>query len=146
MTMYLDDEASSGGTWRTSTSGRRRVAGRSPSRRRVLGRPRQLPGLAPAPKWNTAANRPAGNALPFGVSYETLRNPGPRVSVEFDGQDSTQVVRTPGPTTGGGYGARATTCSASSTPVSGGDTVSFWNWHFIEEGWDYGFVEALVGR
>jgi hypothetical protein len=25
-----------------------------------------------------------------------------------------------------------------------GQTVSFWNWHFIEEGWDYGFVEALV--
>jgi hypothetical protein len=23
--------------------------------------------------------------------------------------------------------------------------VSFWNWHFIEEGWDYGFVEAEVG-
>jgi hypothetical protein len=22
--------------------------------------------------------------------------------------------------------------------------VTFWNWHFIEEGWDYGFVEALV--
>jgi hypothetical protein len=30
------------------------------------------------------------------------------------------------------------------TPVLGGETVSFWNWHFIEEGWDYGFVEALV--
>ena len=20
--------------------------------------------------------------------------------------------------------------------------LGFWNWHFIEEGWDYGFVEA----
>ena len=25
-----------------------------------------------------------------------------------------------------------------------GDTIDFWTWYFIEEGWDYGFVEALV--
>ena len=25
-----------------------------------------------------------------------------------------------------------------------GQTVDFWTWYFIEEGWDYGFVEALV--
>jgi hypothetical protein len=31
------------------------------------------------------------------------------------------------------------------TSVAGGDTVDFWTWYFIEEGWDYGFVEALVG-
>ena len=24
-------------------------------------------------------------------------------------------------------------------------SFDFWTWHFIEEGWDYGFVEALVG-
>ena len=23
-------------------------------------------------------------------------------------------------------------------------SLDFWTWHFIEEGWDYGFVEALV--
>ena len=28
--------------------------------------------------------------------------------------------------------------------MTAGETVSFWNWHFIEEGWDYAFVEALV--
>src|SRR5690606_7567346 len=25
------------------------------------------------------------------------------------------------------------------------ETVTFSNWHFIEDGWDYGFGEALVG-
>jgi hypothetical protein len=25
-----------------------------------------------------------------------------------------------------------------------GDTLDFWTWYFIEEGWDFGFVEALV--
>ena len=29
--------------------------------------------------------------------------------------------------------------------ITGGETVNFWTWYFIEEGWDYGFVEALVG-
>ena len=103
-------------------------------------------GSQPAPKWNTAANRPAGNALPFGVSYETFRNPGPRVAIEFAGQDSTQVVPHSGPDQyWGGYESQADNVLGVGTPVTGGETVSFWNWHFIEEGWDYGFVEALVG-
>ena len=44
----------------------------------------------------------------------------------------------------GGYTSMSDTELNLDTPVSGGQTVSFWNWHFIEEGWDYGFVEALV--
>ena len=35
-------------------------------------------GRQPESKWDRAANRPDGTALPFGVSYEKFRNPGPR--------------------------------------------------------------------
>ena len=28
--------------------------------------------------------------------------------------------------------------------MAAGDVVDFWTWYFIEEGWDYGYVEALV--
>jgi hypothetical protein len=31
------------------------------------------------------------------------------------------------------------------TAIAGGEDFDFWTWYFIEEGWDYGFVEALVG-
>src|SRR5699024_1031208 len=31
------------------------------------------------------------------------------------------------------------------TEVTGGETLDFWTWYFIEEGWDFGFVEANVG-
>ena len=31
------------------------------------------------------------------------------------------------------------------SPVAGGQTIGFDTWYFIEEGWDYGFVEAQVG-
>ena len=98
VTMYLDDEASS--VWDLENfdlgpaSGGWTVAVANDEFWDDRG---SYQGSQPAPKWNTAANRPAGNALPFGVSYETFRNPGPRVSVEFDGQDSTQVVPHTGP-------------------------------------------------
>jgi hypothetical protein len=45
----------------------------------------------------------------------------------------------------GGYTSQSDTVLGLDTSVSGGETVNFWNWHFIEEGWDFGFVEALVG-
>ena len=102
-------------------------------------------GSQPQSKWDRLENRPAGNALPFGVSYETFRNPGPRVSLEFDGDDSEQVAPHTGETHWwGGYQSASDTVLDLDTPVLPGQTVSFWNWHFIEEGWDYGFVEALV--
>ncbi len=45
----------------------------------------------------------------------------------------------------GGYtSASDTILGADVTGDVGGQTLSFSNWHFIEEGWDYGFVEALV--
>ncbi|TRW46065.1 hypothetical protein [Georgenia yuyongxinii] len=103
-------------------------------------------GAQPGPKWNTAANRPDSTALPFGVSYEKFRNPGPRVALQFDGEDSAQVAPHSGETHWwGGYASQSDTILDLDTPVAGGATVDFWTWHFIEEGWDYGFVEALVG-
>jgi hypothetical protein len=102
-------------------------------------------GSQPQKKWDRAANRPAGTALPFGVSYEKFRNPGPRVSLNFDGEDATQVVPHSGDKQWwGGYTSQSDTILGLDTPVVPGQTVSFWNWHLIEEGWDYGFVEALV--
>jgi hypothetical protein len=102
-------------------------------------------GAQPSSKWNRQDNRPAGTALPFGVSYEKFRNPGPRVAIEFDGEDTT-VVAPPGGGEHwwGGYTSQSDTYLNVESPVEGGDTLSFTNWHFIEEGWDYGFVEALV--
>ncbi|HET6560344.1 MAG TPA: hypothetical protein VFG72_00565 [Marmoricola sp.] len=103
-------------------------------------------GALPEAKWSKLENRPAGNALPFGVSYEKLRNPGPRVALEFEGDPSTQIAPHTGETHWwGGYQSQSDHTLGLDTPVSGGETVSFWNWHFIEEGWDYAFVEALVG-
>jgi hypothetical protein len=106
-------------------------------------------GSQPDSKWDRAANRPDGTALPFGVSYEKFSNPGPRVAIEFDGEDSTQVAPHDGLVKDGqhwwgGYTSMSDTELNLDTPVSGGETVSFWNWHFIEDDWDFGFVEALV--
>src|SRR4051794_32895991 len=49
-------------------------------------------GRQPQAKWDRAANRPDSTALPFGVSYEKFRNPGPRVGLEFTGAAGSQVV------------------------------------------------------
>ncbi|GAA4288795.1 hypothetical protein [Georgenia daeguensis] len=102
-------------------------------------------GSQPEAKWDRLANRPAGDALPFGVSYEKFRNPGPSVSLDFEGEASSEVAPHSGATHWwGGYASQSDTVLGLETAVTGGDTVTFWNWHFIEEGWDYGFVEALV--
>ena len=103
-------------------------------------------GALPDSKFDRLKNRPASSALPFGVSYEKLRNPGPRVSLSFQGEPFAQVA----PHSGAdhwwaGYQSQSDHVLGLDTPVAAGDKVSFWNWHFIEEGWDYGFVEALVG-
>ena len=106
-------------------------------------------GAQPQAKWDRAKNRPDMTALPFGVSYEKYRNPGPQVSLEFEGEPESRV--TPKDATvedglqwWGGYESMADKTLGVDTPVTGGQTIGFWNWHFIEEGWDYGFVEALV--
>jgi hypothetical protein len=147
VTMYLDDEESSlwdlenfdlgpdSGGYTVDLANEQVYDGRG-----------NYQGSQPQSKWDRLENRPAGDALPFGVSYETFRNPGPRVAVEFDGEDSAQVAPHTGETHyWGGYASMSDTVLDLDSTVVPGQTVSFWNWHFIEEGWDYGFVEALVG-
>lgn len=102
-------------------------------------------GAQPDPKFNKPGNRPESSALPFGVSYETFRNPGPRVSVDFSGDPVSQVAPHSDPTHWwGGAESQSDYLLGVDSPVAGGQTLDFWTWHFIEEGWDYGFVEALV--
>jgi hypothetical protein len=102
-------------------------------------------GAQPPAKVARLKNRPAPNALPFGTSYESFRNPGPAVSFQFEGDPATQVAPHTGETHWwAGYESQSDNVLDVDAAISGGETVSFWNWHFIEEGWDYGFVEALV--
>jgi hypothetical protein len=146
VTMYLDDEASE--LWNLVNfdlgpdSGGYTV---DIANDQVFDDRGKYSGAQPQAKWDRLKNRPAGNALPFGVSYETFRNPGGTVQLTFDGQDGTQIAPHTGETHWwGGYTSQSDTELDLVDPVSGGETVAFWNWHFIEEGWDYGFVEALV--
>ena len=102
-------------------------------------------GSQPDPKFTTSANRPPSSALPFGVSYETFRNPGPRVRLDFHGDPISQVAPHTTPTHWwGGAESQSDYVLGVSSPVSGGQKLGFWNWHLIEDGWDFGFVEALV--
>jgi hypothetical protein len=146
VTMYLDDEDSAlfdlenfdlgdaSGGWTIDLANDAFFDGRG-----------NYQGAQPGAKWGKLPNRPDGTALPFGVSYEKFRNPGPRVALTFDGAAETQVAPHTGDTHWwGGYASQSDHVLGLDTSVSGGETVTFWNWHFIEEGWDYGFVEALV--
>jgi hypothetical protein len=105
----------------------------------------QYHGALPDGKWNKLANRPDPTALPFGTSYETFRNPGPAFSVNFTGEPSTAVAPHSGDTHWyAGYASQSDHVlgvDAGAAPTS----VDFWTWYFIEEGFDYGFVEAQVG-
>ena len=90
-------------------------------------------------------NRPSSSALPFGVSYEKFRNPGPRVRLDFSGDPITQIApHSPPDQLWGGAESQSDYLLSLTTPVTGGEDVGFWNWHLIEDGWDFGFVEALV--
>lgn len=103
-------------------------------------------GAQPDAKFNKPGNRPPSSALPFGVSYETFRNPGPLVTLSMTGEPTSEVAPHSEPTHWwGGAESQADYLLGVDTAVEGGDTIGFWNWHFIEEGWDFGFVEALVG-
>ncbi len=106
----------------------------------------QYNGAMPPSRWDHNKNVPVQTALPFGVSYETFRNPGPTFSVSLDGDDTTVIA----PHTGdshwyANYESQNDNILNVDSAVSGGQTVDFWTWYFIEEGWDFGFVEALVG-
>ena len=89
---------------------------------------------------------PQQTALPFGTSYETFRNPGPTFKLNLDGADDSQVAPHSGDTHWyANYKSLTDNILNVDSAVAGGDTLDFWTWYFIEEGWDYGFVEALVG-
>ncbi|HEY0696292.1 MAG TPA: hypothetical protein VGD43_00600, partial [Micromonospora sp.] len=102
-------------------------------------------GATPEAKWSRLKNRPDTTAVPFGMSVERFRNPGPTTSLAFDGDDETVIAPHTGDTHWyAGYESQ----SDNVLDVDTSGTVSsldFWTWHFIEEGWDYGFVEAQVG-
>jgi hypothetical protein len=103
-------------------------------------------GAQPESKWDRLKNRPSSDALPFGVSYEKFRNPGQKVSLDFTGDPETVIAPHTGETHWwAGYASMSDHVLGLDTAVTGGEEVAFWNWHFIEEGWDYAFVEAQVG-
>lgn len=102
-------------------------------------------GAQPSSKWDKRKNGQAPVAVPYGIQVERFRNPGPVVTVALDGEDSSQVAPHSGDTHWyAGYESQSE--NVLDVDVTGGATsLDFWTWHFIEEGWDYGFVEALVG-
>ncbi len=102
-------------------------------------------GSTPEGRFAHYPHVPAQSALPFGTSYETFRNPGKTFRLDFDGPASTQII--PGNTEKfwfGGTESQADHVLDVDTAVTGGQTLAFDTWYFIEEGWDYGYVEALV--
>lgn len=101
-------------------------------------------GAQPEAKWIRRANGQSDVAVPYGIQVERFRNPGPQVTVGLDGDDTTQIAPHSGDTHWyGGYESQAD--NVLDVDVTGEVTsLDFWSWHFIEEGWDYGFVEALV--
>ncbi|HEU4756036.1 MAG TPA: hypothetical protein VFS72_05185 [Agromyces sp.] len=102
-------------------------------------------GAQPDAKWQRRANGQSDIALPYGIQVERFRNPGPQVTIALDGDDTTQIAPHTGETHWyAGYESQSDNILDVETD---GDVASldFWSWYFIEEGWDYGFVEALVG-
>jgi hypothetical protein len=104
-------------------------------------------GSMPPARWMHNKHVPGQTALPFGVSYETFRNPGPTFQITMDGDDTTAVA----PHSGdmhwyAGYESQSDHILSVDVPaITGGESFDFWTWYFIEEGWDFGFVEAMVG-
>jgi hypothetical protein len=102
-------------------------------------------GRVPEGRWANSPKVPAQSALPFGVSYETFRNLGRNVTLDFEGDPTERVAPHSGDTHwwGGAESQNENILNVDSA-VAAGDVVDFWTWYFIEEGWDYGYVEALV--
>jgi hypothetical protein len=99
----------------------------------------------PNSRWENNKNVPEQLALPFGASYETFRNAGPTFSLFFDGSDANSIAPHSAPTHWyGGYESQKDSILNVDSATGGGQKIDFWTWYFIEEGWDYGFVEALV--
>jgi len=103
-------------------------------------------GRMPEAKWQHFPKVPAQTALPFGVSYETFRNPGPVFGFTFEGEPTGRVAPHSEPTHwwGGAESQNENILDVASAGTAPGAVVDFWTWYFIEEGWDYGYLEALV--
>ncbi len=101
-------------------------------------------GAMPEAKWDNFKRVPSQSALPFGVSYETFKNPGPTFSVKLDGAATTRIAPYTGSTHWYG-GFESQNDNILDVDFTAGTTIDFWTWYFIEEGWDYGFVEAYYG-
>ena len=102
-------------------------------------------GAQPEAKWERRADGQSGVAVPYGIQVERFRNPGPTVNLAFSGDPTSEVAPHSDPTHWyANYESQAD--NILDVEVTGTVTsLDFWTWHFIEEGWDYGFVEALVG-
>ena len=111
-------------TSRTSTSALTRGTGRSTIANDVFFEGRgNYKGAMPPARWRNNKNVPAQVALPFGVSYETFRNPGPTFNVFFDGEDSSQVAPHTGETHWyAGYESQSDNILNVDSAVSGGQT------------------------
>lgn len=102
-------------------------------------------GRLPEAKWDRLRNKPGQTALPYGTSYELFRNPGPVFSLRFSGEPVTQIAPHSTPDHWyAGYTSQSDHLLGVTTDASV-QSLGFWTSYFIEEGWDYGFVEALVG-
>ena len=106
----------------------------------------QYVGRVPEGRWANSPKVPAQSALPFGVSYETFRNLGRNVTLDFEGDATEQVAPHTGDTHwwGGATSLFDNILNVDSAVTAGDAVVDFWTWYFIEDGWDYGYVEALV--
>jgi len=101
-------------------------------------------GSMPDAKWANFKRVPPQTALPFGTSYEVFRNPGPTFSVSLDGAAATQVAPHSAPTHwyGGFEAQNENVLDVSAVIPPTGAAIDFWTWYFVEDGWDYGFVEV----
>jgi Immune inhibitor A peptidase M6 len=106
----------------------------------------QYSGRMPEAKWANQRRVPGQTALPFGVSYETFRNIGKFFSFAFEGDPTERVAPHSGPDHwwGGADSLEESILDVASAGIAPGAVVDFWTWYFIEEGWDYGYLEALV--
>jgi hypothetical protein len=105
----------------------------------------QYNGATPPSRFENSPHSPGQVALPFGTSYETFKNPGPTFELSFDGDPTTVIAPHTGDTHWyAGYESQDNNILDVNSAVAEG-SVDFWTWYFIEEGWDYGYVEALVG-
>jgi hypothetical protein len=103
-------------------------------------------GATPEGRFAHSPHVPAQSALPFGTSYETFRNPGKTFRLDFSGPASVKAI----PESNEAFWFGGTDSQSDhelniNGPVSAGQVVSFDSWYFIEDGWDYGYVEAKTG-